>query len=364
MKKYILFLLIFSLSIFTSWLSLAKQWCCSHHKWVAYCWSNWYYICNDWTRSPSCTCWWWTYYSNNYTNTYSNSYTNTYSNSYYPSYINTYTYQPVDKNSECKNLYWNNAYYSSYDQKCSCNYWYVLNSLNWVTRCLTYDENCQAMHWSQAYHIWNSSCWCRNWYTMVNWKCVSKDDDCKSKYWNNTYYNSTNNSCSCVAWYIFYNWECISENESCQRQYWTKSIAWDPWYCICMKWYVRDEKKTKCISEDTAYCWIYWVNSYLTTDNRCWCKDWFEWNSDMTKCIQKKENCNIYWPNSYMNDKGQCECSNNYEWNYNKNWCVADRNNKLYYWKDFRSAKDWWDYVNMLMNFVYRVFQFQNPSTY
>lgn len=30
--------------------------CCSHHGGVAYCGESGYYICNDGTQSPSCTC--------------------------------------------------------------------------------------------------------------------------------------------------------------------------------------------------------------------------------------------------------------------------------------------------------------------
>ena len=52
-KKIILFIAILLLP---SSVSLAKQGCCSYHGGVAYCGSSGYYICNDGTRSPSCTC--------------------------------------------------------------------------------------------------------------------------------------------------------------------------------------------------------------------------------------------------------------------------------------------------------------------
>ncbi len=283
MKKLLFLLLSVCFLLFSS--TFAKQWCCSWHWWVSYCWSNWYYVCNDWWRGSSCKCW---------TSSYTNSYTNSFSNSYtysYPTYSYSYpTYTvTVDKNLECKNQYWDNAYYSSYDQQCSCNYWYVLNTLNGVKRCLNYDENCQAMHWEQSYHIWNSSCWCKAGYLMVDWKCVPKDDSCIKTYWENSFYDLLTKSCSCKNWYVMYKWTaCITATESCQRQYGTKSKAWEPWYCVCMDWYVWDEKWTQCISEDKAYCWIYWSQSYLK-DNKCYCKDWYEWNSDMTKCIEKKK---------------------------------------------------------------------------
>lgn len=52
-KKIILFIAILLLP---SSVSFAKQGCCSYHGGVAYCGSSGYYICNDGTRSPSCTC--------------------------------------------------------------------------------------------------------------------------------------------------------------------------------------------------------------------------------------------------------------------------------------------------------------------
>ena len=52
-KKIILFIVILLLP---SSVSFAKQGCCSYHGGVADCGSSGYYICNDGTRSPSCTC--------------------------------------------------------------------------------------------------------------------------------------------------------------------------------------------------------------------------------------------------------------------------------------------------------------------
>lgn len=34
----------------------ARSGCCSHHGGVAYCGKSGYYICNDGTQSPTCTC--------------------------------------------------------------------------------------------------------------------------------------------------------------------------------------------------------------------------------------------------------------------------------------------------------------------
>ena len=52
----------------------AKQWCCSRHKWVAYCASNGRYVCNDWTYSPTCTCWGSVNRNNYYKSSYYNNY--------------------------------------------------------------------------------------------------------------------------------------------------------------------------------------------------------------------------------------------------------------------------------------------------
>ncbi|MFZ3137530.1 MAG: choice-of-anchor D domain-containing protein [Thermodesulfovibrionales bacterium] len=57
MKKVFLLLCIFLIVPFNNLsISYAKSGCCSHHGGVAYCGSSGYYICNDGTRSPTCTC--------------------------------------------------------------------------------------------------------------------------------------------------------------------------------------------------------------------------------------------------------------------------------------------------------------------
>lgn len=52
MKK----LCVITLLFLTPLIVYAEKGCCSHHGGVAYCGSNGYYICNDGTQSPSCTC--------------------------------------------------------------------------------------------------------------------------------------------------------------------------------------------------------------------------------------------------------------------------------------------------------------------
>ena len=51
-KIFLFLLLMFSVVSHIN----AAQGCCSYHGGIAYCGSSGYYICNDGTRSPSCTC--------------------------------------------------------------------------------------------------------------------------------------------------------------------------------------------------------------------------------------------------------------------------------------------------------------------
>ena len=123
MKRYIIFVLFFLISIFVTTTVDARQWCCSLHGWVSYCWNNWYYICRDWSRSPSCTCWWWISLSYSYLNSYSNSNSQqVYISSLQPK--NTYK-KYVDKNAECRKSYWE----YSYDNNWKC--FLIFSVLSW-----------------------------------------------------------------------------------------------------------------------------------------------------------------------------------------------------------------------------------------
>lgn len=62
--KYKIIFLIAILLIFPITIS-AQRGCCSWHGGVSYCGNNGYYICNDGTQSPSCTCY---NANNNYNN--------------------------------------------------------------------------------------------------------------------------------------------------------------------------------------------------------------------------------------------------------------------------------------------------------
>ena len=65
MKKFLLIGATLSILSFTGIAAISKMptndmdtrsGCCSHHGGVAYCGKSGYYICNDGTQSPSCTC--------------------------------------------------------------------------------------------------------------------------------------------------------------------------------------------------------------------------------------------------------------------------------------------------------------------
>lgn len=59
-KVFLTVFFIFSFFIFLSFFTktdvFARRGCCSHHGGIAYCGNGGYYICNDGTRSPTCTC--------------------------------------------------------------------------------------------------------------------------------------------------------------------------------------------------------------------------------------------------------------------------------------------------------------------
>jgi len=165
--------------------------------------------------------------------------------------------------------------------------------------------------------------------------------------------------------------------KACQSDFGTNStVAEERWKCKCKDWYKRNQNWTSCIpmSEDELCRLEFWNYSYSPEPGKCGCVQWYQWNWNRTSCIKSVNynnttsysttnnttitttvNCDIYWPNAIATTNGQCTCKTDFEWNYNKNWCVADRNNKLYWWKDFRNAKDWGDYINMLLDFEWEI---------
>lgn len=303
MKKFLISMLVAFFVCTGISYAAGNQWCCSWHGWLSHCWSNWKWICNDGTTSPSCTCGW------GYSNSYSNYYTTTYT--YKKSCFETYGIGAMD----------------NYDWTCSCMAWYVWwTDFLWNTACITEDQACKNQFWISAKSIWNKQCGCNYWYVMKNGKCV---DELSEKITacnliSNSKFNYLSSTCECKDGYIFDGDNCISETQSCQKQYGVNAAAWNPWYCVCKDGYEWNSTRTSCVksysywytdySNTTYTCDSYWPNSYLTYDNRCACKEWYEWNNAMT-------------------------------------YCVVDRNSKLYWWKDFRSAKDGIDYINMLLDF-------------
>lgn len=65
MKKFLTIVFLTTLLLSTGYTAISKniipestqkQGCCSHHGVVAYCGQSGYFICNDGTQSPTCTC--------------------------------------------------------------------------------------------------------------------------------------------------------------------------------------------------------------------------------------------------------------------------------------------------------------------
>lgn len=138
MKKILLFLSLFAL--FIPMFSFARRWCCSWHWWVAYCASNWRYVCNDWTYSPSCTCW---------------------------------TSRTVD--------------YLTNDQKCSLKYPGTVYRYS--------DSWCACPGDKKWTSSWSSIYWCSSKQKKIS-KLSSKDMQCDAKYpW--TVYRSADDWCAC-----------------------------------------------------------------------------------------------------------------------------------------------------------------------
>lgn len=277
-------------------------------------------------------------------------------------------------------------------------------ALTYNTLWLTY---CQINEYENAYSYYNNSLNIKYDPEVVNdlnsckekennsKKTISDERDnaintimsnaCTATYWANvTVYPQDTNYCICNNWYSWdeewtscikwsrrenikrisnysyaymYDTDLLWRHNDCHDKYWMYSMAWDYWSCICQRLYTWNSNRTECIALtksmwDTQCKKTYWNNAIVADDDyeRCTCKDWYERNSTQTSCIQKT-NCDSYWPQSYLGNDNYCYCKNWYEWNYNKNYCVASRTNSLYGWKDFRDAKDWGDYINMLLDF-------------
>lgn len=150
MKKIILLLSLLTLII--PLFSFAKQWCCSHHWWVFWCASNWRQICNDWSYSPSCTCW------GGYSNTY---------------YRQTNTVNYLTNDQKC-NLKYPGTVYRYSDNWCACP-----------------GDRVWTSSWSSNYGCSSKI----NNLNSYSWKS-SKDIQCNAKYsW--TVYRSTDDWCAC-----------------------------------------------------------------------------------------------------------------------------------------------------------------------
>lgn len=176
MKKVLLGLFLFM--FFFSSISLAWRWCCSWHWWQAYCGSNWMWICNDWTQSPSCTC-----SSPSYNNSYSAPSRNYISCPSHSSLVNWICecfvwYKPWNNNTTCiedKDYTCNQKWmiYDSISDSCTCKYWESWNSYS--EKCIINDIWCQKAYGSYSESsYW--TCLCKDGYKMNDdWDyCIKK----------------------------------------------------------------------------------------------------------------------------------------------------------------------------------------------
>ena len=199
----------------------------------------------------------------------------------------------------------------------------------------------------------------------------ASDTRLKPYWWLNPWWHATT---YVLPWNSYYSSSTptlpvLTDEELCQLDFWSNATAWDPWKCKCKNGYIWNKDMTSCIplTEEEKCMLEFWMNA--TNSDQIWyckCRAWYVRSSDGKSCVANTSNysnsytttttttisvnCNTYWPNAEAIN-GSCVCKTNYEWNNNRNWCVADRNHPLYNWTDFRSAKDGWDYINMLLDF-------------
>lgn len=252
MKKFlviVLFLLMWLLSeVF------AGRWCCSWHGGQAYCWSNWMWMCNDGTQSPSCSC--------------STPSSSTYSSNYYAPSI-SYTIP-----------------------KC----WYNEQLINGV--CVSNSEACPMKYPWTVYNISQDKCICENWweYDSSKKKCINKDQECNAKY-PGTEYQASNDKCICRN-----GWEYNEVSKSCYTAPkkaikciytdWTKANAWDrsaqgaicgiDWTWGCATNTIWNSKTNKCLSKWDYLCqeaygeFSVWNKTKTKGQYDCTCKSWYK----------------------------------------------------------------------------------------
>jgi hypothetical protein len=256
MRKILFGLVLIGMSLFFSNTGFAGRWCCSHHGWQAYCWSNWMWQCNDGTESPSCGC----------------GYTGPTTSYYY-----TPAYTPT------------------------CFYWEQL--VKWV--CISNEIACGKKYPWTLYDITSDKCVCENGseYSSKEKKCVNKNQQCNQKYpW--TSYQADGDRCICTNWgeYSPSTKSCVIQpTVTCSYTNWESAVVGEVeagWQIcgISWQWACATNKKwssvlNKCILIGQAACIdVFWEYSYWdgTIKNKkymCSCLDGYEFINN--KCTLK-----------------------------------------------------------------------------
>ena len=176
--------------------------------------------------------------------------------------------------------------------------------LSWTCRCNTgyawinKDNQCETATTQnscpvQNSHLWTDlSCWCNDWYTNINNKCVK----------------ISSNTCSDI-----------------------NSHLWSGWLCQCNKTYRLDPKDNQCKKADLGCQSIMWPNAIATGNDWefCTCKTWYTFNKTAWSCILPTKSCQIdYWINSNsswpanIDGSYQCYCNDGYIRNSNQTSCI------------------------------------------
>ena len=249
----------------------------------------------------------------------------------------TYKYNKTDliilADRYCKQVAWKYSYYEKSADSCFCNDWYVV--LNW--KCVLTSTYCKTTYWTNSYYNKDDdSCKCSKGYIINSkLKCVPYDSRCKELMWNNGYYNTTEQNCRCKNWYILDEdytctlWKTYCTNTHWKNSYYDSNVK----YCLCKDWYVVNTDGI-CVLEK-SYCWLNEQYNPLTA--WCSCKDWYV-KSDW-KCVLWDDYCKTkVWPSTYL--FGWCYCDDWYIMINNK--CISwDKYCKDQFWEhSFYTIKD------------------------
>lgn len=155
--------------------SEAKSGCCSWHGGVDYCGASGFFICNDGSRSPTCTC------GGSYFETIPSCPIFASYNSLSGSCECMYGYvsdgtKCISEDTACENQYGYHAT-SSYGGKCKCRYGYKFNERG--DKCVSNEDYCREMDWNAEYDFLGDKCVCKDGYKagISGTSCVLDFDD-------------------------------------------------------------------------------------------------------------------------------------------------------------------------------------------